>query len=407
MQCRPVSISLSKSLRGASRPVVWHLQIRRRSRGRMAVATLSSALVLQAAGMLWPAAYAKSLHPDFQLMRGELQQYGDWLVGCDNIAECAMIGFPSPLLAREVDPNIVDLALQISLSGADKDPPLVELVPFGATTARLVEQSSSRPYFLSVEYGVSALSPPHGFSRHSLSPFEADAVVAHLSADKALSGMTLLNDKVQVRFPHDDFVRAYRAMQSRRTQLLKQVADQAIDTLPGELPDGGTMPEPTTLERIAAVPVMVSGFVPIATENGCPNSISINLKRFQFQSDTYLWSYECAEEAASRKTFFAMSNGPAMLAEPLELTEPRDGKIAPGRLGLPASSVYFDWDFGILRHYDFIEGREDCGIFRSWGYTENGWQLLERREMPSCQGLNPSQWIRTHYTQTTGSGPDE
>ena len=352
-------------------------------------------------------AQAKSVHPDYQLLRGEVQQYGDWLVGCDNQAACTLLGFPPPLLAREIDPNIVDMAVQIRLSGAVTDPPVVEILPFSATTARLVERSTARPYFLNVEYDVSALSPPHGFSRHSLSPMEADAVIRYLGAGKVLSGKTLQNDAVRVRFPHKQFIRAYRAMQSRRTQLLQQLADQAIDALPGELPDGSTMPIPAPLKRKVAKPVIVSGFVPIATKNACPNSMSINLKLFQFPGDTDLWSYECAEGAASGKTFFAMSKGPMMLAEPLEFPEPRNGKTAAGRLGLATSSVYFDWDFGILRHYDFDEGREDCGTFRSWGYTENGWQLLERREMPSCQGLDPSQWIRTYFTTTTGYGPDE
>jgi hypothetical protein len=39
---------------------------------------LSSALVVSAVSFLPPTAYAKSLHPDFQLMRGGVQQYG-WL----------------------------------------------------------------------------------------------------------------------------------------------------------------------------------------------------------------------------------------------------------------------------------------------------------------------------------------
>lgn len=349
-------------------------------------------------------AQAKSVHPDYQLLRGEVQQYGDWLVGCDNQAACTLLGFPSPLLARENDPNIFDMAVQISLSGAVTDPPVVEILPFNATTARLVQRSTAHPYFLNVEYDVSALSPPHGFSRHSLSPLEADAVVRHLGAGKVLSGKTLSNDTVHVRFPHNEFVRAYRAMQSRRAQLLQQRADQAIDALPGELPDGSTMPVAGKHRRRLAKEVMVSGFAPIFANKNCAVSIMRDMRRYIFSGGAELWSYGC-DDGLANQSYWQMAPTAMALAAPLDLPEPRDGGVRAGTQGL--ENAIFDWDFGILRSYQYQPGRADCGTFRAWGYTDNGWQLLERREMPLCKGIQSSDWIRTHYTPTDGPGPDE
>jgi len=54
-----------------------------------------------------------------------------------------------------------------------------------------------------------------------------------------------------------------------------------------------------------------------------------------------------------------------------------------------------------------MQGRTDCGVFRVWGYTNQGWKLLERREMPLCKGLEPHEWVRTYFAPTGGAGQDE
>jgi hypothetical protein len=100
-----------------------------------------------------------------------------------------------------------------------------------------------------------------------------------------------------------------------------------------------------------------------------------------------------------------MNRDPLAAGTPLDLPEPRGGPIAAGRDGL--ENAVFDWDFGVLRSYAYVMGHEDCGVMRAWGFTAQGWRLLERREMPLCRGLEPSDWIRTHFTPSNGAGPDE
>jgi hypothetical protein len=409
MPCKPVLASLFNSLRGAPRLADGCPQVHRQSRGRVMAATLSPALVILSASMLLSGAQAKSLHPDYQLMRGEVQRYGDWLVGCDNQAACAMLGFPSMLPGRERDPLVTDMALQISLSGPLEDiSPVVEILPFGVEAGRSGFGALSRPFFLNVEYDVAAFSLQHGFSRTTLIPMEAKAVLRHLGDGKPLLGKTLSEPRQSIRFPQLDFNRAYRAMLTRRTELLEQITDQAIDNLPGELLDGTTMPTPRPHRRITAMPHIVAGFVPIFVHSLCRHSFMQDLRYYRFDDGALLWSYSCDDGSASwqSRTYWEMAPaGPMVLANPLVLPEPRETQVDAGQRGL--DNAVFDWDFGILREYRYQDGREDCGTFRAWGYTNNGWQLLERREMPTCKGLEPSEWIRTHFMPTDGAGPDE
>ncbi|RDV07269.1 hypothetical protein DXH95_07865 [Sphingorhabdus pulchriflava] len=173
----------------------------------------------------------------------------------------------------------------------------------------------------------------------------------------------------------------------------------------GEQPEGSTTPDPTKLKRIPAIETIVSGFVPILTDGRCRNDFMRNPRQFHFANGAILWSFECQQESGPTRTLWDMASGPNALAVPLELPEPRDGKIRAGVDGL--ESATFDWDFGILRSYKYLNDREDCGIFRAWGYTQNGWHLIERREMPICRGLSPSEWIRTYHAPIDGTGPDE
>lgn len=352
--------------------------------------------------ILGGGAAAKSLHPDYQLLRGEVQRYGDWLVGCDNSAACTMIGSPDGAPANA---DISPMGIEISLSGPAGSDPLVQLVPISATAKGAGSELPARPFSLNVDVEHNIGAPVHGFSRNRLTREEAAAVLERLESGRPLLGRAVRGEGTVAWFPLKEFSRGFRAMQAQRERLLEQRDRGAF--VPGELPDGSDMPSPAPLRRIAAVPVMISGFVPVATANTCPNSQAQNLKRFHFPGDTEMWSYECADGAAPGKTFFAMSKGLGMHAVPLDLPEPRLGKVSAGRDGLTTSGVHFDWDFGVLRHYQFEPGHEDCGLFRAWGYTIQGWYLIERREMPICMGLEPGDWIRTYSMPLAGVTQDD
>ena len=193
-------------------------------------------------------------------------------------------------------------------------------------------------------------------------------------------------------------------MQRRRWALLKDIADTAIEELPGELPDGSSMPIPDKHRRLSAMPHIVSGFAPILAHSLCKHSFMQDMRLYRFTNGADLWSYACDDGYPSR-TYWQITSGEGKSSVSLSLPEPRERKVDAGSQGL--ENAVFDFDFGILREYKFQNRREDCGSFRAWGYTDSGWQLLERREMPLCKGLRPNDWIRTHHTPTDGTGPDE
>lgn len=365
---------------------------------------LSSAL----AGALltgYASAEAKSLHPDYQLMRGELQLYGDWLVGCDNYAECTIIGFPQPVSAVDNDgPATADMAIRISFAGENGTPPVVEMFPLPkpeAACSRCIPQLQR--FRLSASGKLS--ETVYGYAHVVPVQSEADFLLYAYENGLRLAGVDQQTGQPVIRFPGSQFKIALRAMREQRARLQKKLADEAIDNLPGELPDGSTMPVPGKLKRIAAVETIISGFVPILEEGRCKNDFMVRPHQYHFANGAIMWSFDCGNGADASRTLWDMASGPNALAEPVDLPEPREGRIRAGIDGL--EGAIFDWDFGILRSYQYLNGREDCGTFRAWGYTQNGWHLLERREMPLCKGLPPEQWIRTHYTPTDGAGPDE
>lgn len=353
----------------------------------MIIAALSPALFF----LLAPCtlAQAKSLHPDYLLLRGEVQQYGDWLVACDNGGDCTMLGFPRPAQAEECDYAVVDMAIRISLTGPPGSDPVVELEPFGRQAAPAEPGRSSRPFVLNVDYDRAETAQPHGFSRHALSAPEAAGAIEHLAQGKALLGRSASDGKVRVRFPGNDFARAYQALQRRRQDLLAQSRQE------------------TLLRRIPAKPLIVSGYAPILSSNRCGKVPGRNFERFQFADGAELWVYECADGQTTRSAHLAMAGRGGTQAVPLRLPDQREGPVDATGKGLFVGDFAFDFDFGILRLYQLDQARSDCGTFRAWGYTAQGWVLLERREMPLCRGLDPDRWIRTYHRSTLGAGPDD
>ncbi len=338
-------------------------------------------------------AQAKSLHPDFQLVRGEVQQYGDWLVGCDNNAECTMIGFPETLALRVPDVPEHDMAIQISLKRSADGNPVVELVPYSFDAGLKALDGKAEPFVLNVEYDVAAISPQHGLTRQVLLPMEALAVIRHLSQDKHLEGSHFSSGRAIVRFPESEFKRAFNAMQKRHVQLLKDIVG------------GNDIPIKSILRRIPAVPLILPGLAPIDAAENCGKSPMQAMQRYGFPDGAELWSYSCDDGSYPPRTYWEMAPEASVRTAHLRLPEPRDQVVRAGIDGL--ESATFDFDFGVLREYKFYKGREDCGSFRAWGFTESGWQLLERREMPLCMGLDPADWIPTYYAPTEGAGPDE
>ncbi len=354
-----------------------------------------------------PSPEAKSSHPDARLLRGEVLQKGDWLVACDNGGDCTMLGFPQARAAgSDAGSTTIDLALQISLKRSpDAAAPVVELVRFGRTAASQSTSRASPPFLLDIQArsdgGVvpnghgPIIVPVHDRARASLGQREALAVLNHLSAGRSLGGREVGGESATVQFPRHGTQEALRTLKRAHYALSVRLRANPAATAQKTGPAW----------RLRATPAMVSGFVPVLTRNSCASRGTRNFRRFTFSNGADLWIYECEDQPARHIEFLAMSDRSGKLAAPIELPDPRDGPVPAGRKGLSGRGFAFDFDFGILRHYAFAGEREDCGIFRAWGYTAHGWRLLERREMALCMGLPPEHWIRTHTEASSGAGP--
>lgn len=347
-----------------------------------------------ALGAVAVPAPAKTLHPDFLLLRGEVEQRGEWLLGCDNTAACTMLGFPAPDEAVAGPAGIRPMAISVRFAAEAGSDPVVELIPFADTATTGAGDRPATPFVLDV---VGPL-PVLGFSHQQLDSEQGLAVIARLKLDQPVLGRSVADTAIVARFPRDGFAPGFHAVIVAREWLLDRAQESR------NVPDGSSIPQDGPLHRLAAVPQMVSGVVPLVTQNACPGAHATNIQWFRFPGENDLWTYECGQGG---RTFLAMSEGPDLVAAPLVLPEMVPGGIAAGTEGLDTAGMVLDWDFGILRYYQFTPGHGDCGVMHAWGYTALGWHLMERREMPLCMGLEPGDWIRTFHRSLAGGGPDE
>lgn len=324
-------------------------KVSRQPRMRAAVHFLLLAFALCHGG---GAASAKSLHRDYVLKRGHVQAYGNWLAGCDNLANCTLLGFPEPLAAIDGDSAGEGWALRFTFAAEDGDAPVAQWVPLPGGAPSMLPADEAEPLFRLLKSGQSAVDPVR-----------------------------------KARIPAGEFPRALKAIRQRRVELRAR----ATSSRP--------------MLRKAAVPEIVSGIDPLLTENRCGPGGLRDLRRFRLAGGEQLWSYKCGLEGADQRSYWAMSAHAASNPVPLILPNPGAPGIKAGEEGLPDAT--FDFDFGTLRSFDHPDSREDCGVLRVWGFTGRGWQLVHRGEMPVCRGLEPPEWIRTHVMPSHPEGHDD
>lgn len=347
---------------------------------------LALTMVFASAAAFTSSAAAKTLHPDYLLLRGEVQTYEDWLAGCDNTGVCTLLGIPRPHPSDGILELPRDMGLRITLTqGAEAQ---VATLPVGPPPLAQ-DPPLARPFRLPHGFDPLTFGPVHGYSPLVLPPQEAAAVLEILAEYQSLTGFEAQHDRAFIRFPGPGFNEAMRAVDAHRQ---RQHASPA-QGVPA-----------TEVSRLAATPLVLSGYpAPVAAAD-CGDQPVRAIAGWQFADGARLWRYACGEGSAPEPTFWLASPAGAAMPAPLILPDPRDGPITAGSEGL--IGAVFDFDFGILRSYQTMPGHADCGTFRAWGYTPDGWQLLQRSDMPLCRGLEPEDWIITWHLPSAGLGPD-
>jgi hypothetical protein len=369
-------------------------------------------------------AEAKTLDGDYSLLCGEVQQHGDRLVGGDRNLSCAMLRTAQNYARsiRDEDTKFLpETRVLTSVSGfsnaASAVVPVLNIFPVlegcavpSSNSAHGSNGCTKTPHRFAFQTGGKSFDrtieviTASSISATNLSLEEVDDVLQAYESGSILSGVDLATRQASAHFPYAQFTSALRAKRAERVKVQQSSAAIVARSLSIDSTNRIIAPPFGKLKRIRAKETIVSGFVPINFADRCSDSV-VNLRQFQFANAAMMWTFRCSEARDESRTLWYMASGPGVLANPLSLPEPREGFIRAGVDGL--ANVAFDWDFGILRSYDYRAGHEDCGTFRAWAYTNQGWHLVERREMPLCKGLAPSDWIRTYYLQTDGAASDE
>ncbi len=327
------------------------------------------------------------------LAQGEatgVRTFGHWVAGCDSRAECTAIGFSGPAPASEsrnpglslrisVDnTSLTGFALEIvPLPGLPANTPAIRVGPDGADEADRMAITSQR---------------------RALQDQQAWRWLEALGRGTSIIGLSA-EDSPVVTIDAAGFRDAWIALAEARGDLMRQ----AMPSTAGPSP-GGQRPAQEPNKRVFPAHEVVSPRLPAIPllHTTCPaGHRSAGYRQFMLPGTNnppqaaVLWALTCVGPQG-RTTHWHQSASPLAMALPLTLPDSHGGKVEAGQAGF-ADSV-FDFDFGILRARTGPADREDCGVQLAWGWDGTGWFLLERREMPACNGLMPPDWIRTYVS---------
>ncbi len=282
-----------------------------------------------------------------------IARHGDWMVGCDNLGRCAALGMSSA-----IDATGAGVAIRIAGDALAPGGWSMALIPIGAS-----------PSGLTIGPSADALVP-------------ADAR-RDLDAAQTARWLDALRSGVPITLHGPDAARWSAPSAEGFTQAWRELSRARLT-----MPPGTRGPERRRLAP--AVEVFSSSRLPVQMLHvACPDG-GRDLRRFAWANQATLWSVTCA----GPRQLWLLEPAPYQSLVPLQLPDAGAASIAAGTAGLTNSA--FEFDFGILRASEHPPGREDCGIQRAWAFDGREWYLLERREMPRCVGLEPSDWIATY-----------
>ncbi len=303
----------------------------------------------------------------------ELRQFSNWIVGCDNRAECTAIG----MAARSADPAAPSVAIRI---GVDR----TSLSGFSFEVIRLPGDSADRrPIVISC---MPCAGGP-GAERIDLVGRRIDATdmrgarwLDRIGQGQAITA-TWPDGAFGTTIDTAAFLEAWKHLARTRGALMRE------SLAPGLAED--------SRRAGPSIEVMKSGSPAIEPAlQRCPAAAdAASSREFALPGTARLWGLTCRKGGITTQHWY-QAEGPAGEPAPLVLPDAERGHLNAGDPGF--SESVFDFDFSILRARSGPAHREDCGIQRAWGWQGARWVLLERREMPACIGLEASDWVRTY-----------
>lgn len=321
-------------------------------------------------------------------VRADIRTFGNWIVGCDNKAECTALGIPE----SPPNPAAPAVVLRIgvdrtSLSGFE-----FAIIPLPSADA------GTRPITVTCLLCANELRAAGDETADRIELHGQRITIPGMPGARWLDALgkgrriavSWAGGGAGTTIDTSAFLEAWMHLTQTRGDLLRQ------SSIPRGLPSlHAGQPQPERRRAFPAREVMPSGTPGIAgLPRQCPSaSEPVRHRQFALPGNATLWAVEC-REGQTLTTHWYQASAAADLPSPLELPDGDRGQLNAGERGFEES--VFDFDFGILRARSGPAHREDCGIQRAWGWDGETWFLLERREMPACIGLPPSDWIRTY-----------
>jgi hypothetical protein len=321
-------------------------------------------------------------------VRADVRSFGNWIVGCDNKAECTALGIPESPVNSAAPAVVLRIGVdRASLSGFEF---AIVPLPNGDAATRPITVTCPLCADGGGEAGDGTADrlDLHG-RRITIPGMQGVRWMDALGKGRRIA-VAWAGGGAGTTIDTSAFLEAWVHLAQTRGDLLRQAL--IVEGLPS-LRAG--QPPPERRRAFPAREVMPSGTPAIAgLPRRCPPGGEPGpYRQFVLPGSATLWAVEC-REGRTLTTRWYQASAAADVPSRLELPDGERARIDAGEGGFEES--VFDFDFGILRARSGPADREDCGIRRAWGWDGEAWFLLERREMPACIGLPPTEWIRTY-----------
>lgn len=301
------------------------------------------AFFMAAMAFVGPVAHAKTLHPAVRLLRGQVQVFGDWIVGCDNAQVCTAV------VPLEAGPQLGETAyVRMIFTAAIADP---QSVTFVASTGE----------------------------EESLSPLAAHRLMEQLTAGDAGQAIHHRDGGAGQPISRSGFRPMIRTLASwRKTARQREAAMPAVAPVP--LPRWAVRAVPSAIAR---------------AEEHCPQGhIGASIQAWGVAGGPILWRAGCGDEGLNPVSAWYLQRSPDGV--------PQRAVFDDLGLSVAAYNSWYEESSGLLymTHYfggQFSTGFEDCGVYRAYAWTGDRLVLVEKRAMPVCgHGLMTEDWITTY-----------
>ncbi len=288
---------------------------------------------------------------DATAINGEVEQFGQWVVGCDNLPICtatALVG----------DVHVVEGSVYLQMTFTDKiaDAQTIAIMRDG----KLIE---------------------------GLSPLAAHNLTEDLLGGTGAVSVYVAENSIRYPVPRGGFAQMIERLNNWRDQQPRR-RNAAIPVTP--LPA-------SRIEK----PILPPTFNNVAKL--CPKShMGSALQAWRLHDQSTLLRASCGNEGINSVNFWFLSGLQGVPSVPISFKD-GDGRAQP-------FNSWFDDATGYLRmtHYfgRWDSYQEDCGIYRAYAWNGSEMQLVQRRYMPACgTGIGPAGWIPT-YRATIFNGSD-